>query len=60
MLPIPGSGGWSGALVSWLFGFKYWHAMKLISLGLILGGILIAIATVGVDQSIQFFTETIN
>jgi len=60
MLPVPGSGGWSGSLVAWLFGFSYWRAMKLITIGLILGGIIIAIAIVGVDQSIQYFTEVIE
>ena len=60
MLPIPGSGGWSGSLVAWLFGFSYWRAMKLISIGLILGGIIVAVVTVGVDQSIQFFSEVIE
>jgi uncharacterized membrane protein len=56
MLPIPGSGGWSGALVAWLFGIKYTKAITLISIGLILGGIIVAGMTIGADESIAFFT----
>jgi uncharacterized membrane protein len=57
MIPLPGSGGWSGALVAWLFGIKYWRAMTFISLGLIFGAIIVAGMTLGADESITFFTE---
>lgn len=60
MLPIPGSGGWSGSLVAWLFGVPYWRAMKLIFIGLILGAFLVAGMTVGIDESLQILNEFVS
>lgn len=54
-MPIPGSGGWSGSLIAFLFGIPYTRAMKLISIGLILGGILVASLTIGINEAVQFF-----
>ncbi len=59
MLPIPGSGGWSGALIAWLFGVEYKEAMKLIITGLILGAIIISALTYGVTESVQTITEVV-
>ena len=57
MIPLPGSGGWTGALVAWLFGVKYWVAMKYISIGLILGALIVAGMTVGAEETFQLFSE---
>ncbi len=57
MIPFPGSGGWTGALISWLFGIKYWRAMTLISLGLIFGAIIVAGMTIGAEESFSFLNE---
>ena len=56
-VPIPGSGGWSGSLVAFLFGIPYWRAMRLISIGLVIGGIIVAILTVGINEAVQFFHQ---
>ena len=40
-IPLPGSGGYTGALVAWLFGVKPKTAIVLISLGIFLAGILV-------------------
>ena len=42
-IPFPGSGGWTGSLIAFLFGVRYWHAMGLISIGIILAGILVTL-----------------
>lgn len=47
-IPLPGSGGWTGSLVAFLFGIKYWKAMGLISAGLTIAGILITLGITGV------------
>lgn len=39
-LPLPGSGGYTGALVAWLFGVKPKTAIALISLGIFFAGLL--------------------
>lgn len=47
-IPLPGSGGWTGSLVAFLFGIKYWKAIGLISIGLTIAGILITLGITGV------------
>lgn len=47
-IPLPGSGGWTGSLVAFLFGIKYWKAMGLISVGLTLAGLIITLSITGV------------
>ncbi len=53
-VPIPGSGGWSGSLIAFLFGIPYTRAMRLISIGLLIGGIIVATLTVGINEAVQF------
>ena len=60
MLPIPGSGGWSGALIAWLFGVKYKESMKLITIGILLGAIIISLLTVGAVESTLAISEAVS
>lgn len=41
-VPLPGSGGWTGALVAFLFGVTFWRAAGLILLGLVIAAALVA------------------
>ena len=54
-VPIPGSGGWGGALIAYLFGLSYWKALKFISIGLVFAALIVALLTVGIDKIIQLF-----
>lgn len=54
-IPLPGSGGWTGALIAYLFGLSYWKSMKFISIGLIIAGFVVGLLTVGIDSFIQLF-----
>ncbi|MCF7845711.1 MAG: small multi-drug export protein [Candidatus Peribacteraceae bacterium] len=54
-IPLPGSGGWTGAMVAWLFGFKKKTAIALISLGIIIAGLLVAGITSGALTLAQLF-----
>lgn len=47
-IPLPGSGGWTGSLVAFLFGIPYWKAIGYISIGLTMAGILITMGMTGV------------
>ena len=49
--PIPGSGSWTGSLVAWLFGVKYWKAISLISLGIIIAGVIVLSASLGIMKA---------
>lgn len=40
-IPIPGSGSWTGSLIAYLFGVKYWKALGLLSIGVTIAGILV-------------------
>lgn len=42
-VPLPGSGGWTGTLIAFLFGASYWKAIGAISLGIICAGILVTL-----------------
>ena len=44
-IPLPGSGAWTGSLVAYLFGVKYKKALLLISIGVALSGIIVALLT---------------
>jgi uncharacterized membrane protein len=44
-IPLPGSGGWTGVLIAFLFGMRYWVAFRFISIGIILSGIIVASLT---------------
>jgi uncharacterized membrane protein len=46
-IPLPGSGGWTGSLVAFLFGIKYWKAMGLISIGLFIAATVITLSITG-------------
>jgi len=46
-IPLPGTGAWSGTLLSWLFGLKRKESIIAISLGVLIAGILILFGTLG-------------
>ncbi len=54
-IPVPGSGGWTGVLIAFVFGLPYWKAMKFVSMGVLLAGVIMGFLTVGVDKIIQIF-----
>ncbi len=47
-VPLPGTGAWSGTLIAWLFGLEKKKSVAAISLGVIIAGILILLASLGV------------
>ncbi|MBR9701630.1 small multi-drug export protein [Candidatus Pacearchaeota archaeon] len=47
-VPLPGTGAWSGCLVSWLLGLDRKKSILAISAGILIAGILILLGTLGV------------
>ena len=47
-VPLPGTGIWSGTIVAFLFGIPFWRATLAITLGEIIAGVVVTLATVGV------------
>lgn len=40
-IPLPMTGGWSGALAAYLFGMPFWRSIFLISTGIFIAGVLV-------------------
>lgn len=47
-IPLPATGAWTGALVAHLFGIPFRYALPLITLGVLIAGVLVTLATLGV------------
>ncbi|MFC1810300.1 COG2426 family protein [Patescibacteria group bacterium] len=47
-IPLPGSGAWTGSLIAFLFGIKYFKALTYIFIGLIIAATLITLGITGV------------
>lgn len=46
-IPLPMTGGYTGALAAWLFGIKHRNALPLILLGVIIAGVIVTLFTLG-------------
>lgn len=46
-IPLPGSGGWTGALLAYLFDVKYKNALGLMSVGIIIAAIIVSLLCLG-------------
>lgn len=44
-IPLPGTGGWTGALIAYLFRLRFWHSLFFIFLGLISAAIIVTLLT---------------
>lgn len=47
-IPLPITGGWTGALAAFLFGIKRTKAVLIISLGIMTAGVIVSLLTLGV------------
>jgi len=47
-VPLPGTGAWSGSLVSWILGLERKKSILAISIGVIIAGILVILGTSGI------------
>lgn len=53
--PLPGSGGWTGTLIAFLFGASYWKAIGVISLGIICAGTLVTLGFESIVKIVELF-----
>lgn len=49
-IPLPVTGGWTGALAAFLFGIEKKKAIPIISLGIVAAGIIVTLITIGAIQ----------
>ena len=54
-IPLPGTGAWTGALIAYLLDIPKAQAFWLISAGIMIAGVLVALATLGVITSVNIF-----
>lgn len=47
-VPLPGTGAWTGVFISWLLGLDRKKSILAISLGVLIAGIIVLLATLGV------------
>lgn len=47
-IPLPMTGGWTGALVAFLFGFSFKRALGLITFGVLIAGFIVILASLGI------------
>jgi uncharacterized membrane protein len=47
-VPLPGTGAWTGTIIAWILGLERKKSIISIALGVIIAGILIGLATLGV------------
>ena len=56
-LPIPGSGGWSGAILAFLFDLPRKEAFKFLTLGVIVAGFVMSFLIKNTDLAISSFLK---
>ncbi len=56
-IPIPGTGGLTGALVAFIFDLAYWPSIGLIFIGNIIAGILVMFGAGGIMELIKLFIK---
>jgi uncharacterized membrane protein len=48
-IPLPMTGAWTGCLVAFLLGFRFWHAFAANVVGVLIAGIIVTATVVGVQ-----------
>ena len=56
-IPLPGTGGWTGAVIAFLFDVPYWKAIGLIFIGNVIAGILVTAGVGGAMEFIKLFSH---
>ena len=54
LIPLPGTGAWTGALVAALFKLPFWRSLLAITLGVIGCGVIMSLASYGVIGFLSF------
>ncbi len=54
-IPLPGTGGWTGALIASLLNVRFWKAITAIFLGLILATIIMSCISYGIPWLVSLF-----
>jgi uncharacterized membrane protein len=47
-IPLPGTGAWTGTFVAWVLGLSRWKSILAISIGVLIAGFLVLLASLGI------------
>ena len=47
-VPLPGTGGWTGALMAALLGVDFKRSLGIIALGVLIAGVIMSLVTYGI------------
>tara|TARA_B100000315_G_C14476905_1_gene541066 strand:+ start:549 stop:1040 length:492 start_codon:yes stop_codon:yes gene_type:complete len=53
-IPLPVTGAWTGSLVAFLFGVRFWPALILISIGVLCAGVLVSLGFESITAIIDY------
>ncbi len=53
-IPLPGTGAWTGTLIAWTLELERWKSILAIAVGVLIAGILILLASLGVLGGIGY------
>jgi len=53
-IPFPGTGVWTGSAAAFLFGIRFWYAFPMMTAGVIIAGLIVTYANLGI---ISLFTH---
>ncbi|KUK11701.1 MAG: Putative small multi-drug export [Clostridia bacterium 41_269] len=51
-VPLPGTGVWTGSLLAYFFGINFWYALLALWGGMLIAGVLVTLASLGVIKII--------
>ncbi|MCR4280635.1 MAG: small multi-drug export protein [Candidatus Komeilibacteria bacterium] len=51
-LPVPGTGAWSGTIISWLFGMRKGKSLSAIGIGIMIAGVIVTLFSTGIIKFI--------
>ena len=52
-IPLPGTGGWTGALVAALMDMRMKYALPIIALGILIAGVIMSVISYGIPTLVQ-------
>ncbi len=54
-MPLPGTGAWTGAILTWLLGLPLFPSACAICLGVVIAGIIVTLTSIGVIRLTSFY-----
>lgn len=54
-IPLPITGVWTGSVAAFLFGIRFWYAFPMMTGGVIIAGIVVTLANLGIINLINYY-----